>query len=124
MTRKHNFDEVFDTSDPLWQKVLEIIEKNQKYPKKIVKNRNLHHIWPRSFSKKQNEPADNDKDNLISLSVGDHYLIHFYYYKLARKGYRQSMSLAFLNMAKKALKYTSKETAESIAKDIDDNGGI
>lgn len=114
---EHDFSLVFETENPLWQRVLSIFEKNEKYEKKIVKNRNLHHKWPRSFSKMLGENVDNDKDNLISLSLADHFLIHYYYYLLAKKGFRQRMATAFTFMAKKSLKYITPETAESIAKD-------
>lgn len=117
---QHNFDEVFDTSSPYWQRVLDIFDKNEKYEKKIVSGRNLHHKFPRSFSKKLGEEVDNDKDNLISLSLADHFLVHYYYYKLAKKGYRQSMATAFTFMAKKSIKYMSPDTAEMIAKDYEE----
>ena len=114
---EHDFSLVFETENPLWQRVLSIFEKNEKYDKKIVKNRNLHHKWPRSFSKMLGEKVDNDKDNLISLSLADHFLIHYYYYLLAKKGFRQRMATAFTFMAKKSLKYITPETAEAMAKD-------
>lgn len=116
----HDFSTVFDTDNPLWQRVLEIYAANEKYDKKIVSGRNLHHKFPRSFSKKLCEPIDNDKDNLISLSLADHFLVHYYYYKLAKKGYRQSMATAFTFMAKKSIKYMSPDTAEMIAKDYEE----
>ena len=114
---EHDFSLVFETENPLWQRVLTIFEKNEKYEKKVVKNRNLHHKWPRSFSKMLGENVDNDKDNLISLSLADHFLVHYYYYLLAKKGFRQRMAVAFTFMAKKSLKYITPETAESIAED-------
>ena len=113
----HDYSLVFDTDNPLWQKVLEIYELNEKYPKKVVSKRNLHHKFPRSFSKKLGEQVDNDKDNLVSLSLSDHFLVHYYYYKLAKKGFRQSMATAFILMARKGIKYMTPETAESMAKD-------
>ena len=116
----HDFSLVFDTESPYWQKVLEIFKNNEKYEKKIVSNRNLHHKFPRSFSKKLGEPVDNDKDNLISLSLADHFLVHYYYYLLAKKGYRQSMATAFTFMGRKSLKYITPETAESIAQDYEE----
>lgn len=116
----HDFSLVFDTESPYWQKVLDIFNKNEKYEKKVVSNRNLHHKFPRSFSKKLGEPVDNDKDNLISLSLADHFLVHYYYYLLARKGYRQAMATAFIFMARKSVKYITPETAEAIAKDFDE----
>lgn len=116
----HDFSIVFDTDNHLWQRVLEIFAKNEKFEKKIVKNRNLHHKFPRSFSKALGEEVDNDKDNLISLSLADHFLVHYYYYLLAKKGYRSSMALAFRLMGRKAMKYISPETAEAIAKDYEE----
>lgn len=116
----HDYSLVFDTESPYWQKVLDIFEKNEKYEKKVVSNRNLHHKFPRSFSKKLGEEVDNDKDNLISLTISDHFLVHYYYYLLAKKGYRQAMALAFSFMAKKCLKYITPETAESMAKDYEE----
>ena len=117
---KHDFSEVFETDNELWQRVLEIFERNENYDKKVVSNRNLHHKYPRSFSKRKGEPVDNDKDNLISLSLADHFLVHYYYYLLAKKGYRQAMATAFTFMAKKGLKYLTPETAEAMAKDYEE----
>lgn len=116
----HDFSLVFDTESPYWQKVLDIFNRNEKYEKKIVSNRNLHHKFPRSFSKKLGETVDNDKDNLISLSLADHFLVHYYYYLLAKKGYRQSMATAFTYMARKSIKYITPETAEYIAQDYEE----
>ena len=117
---QHDFSQVFDTDSPYWQKVLDIFAKNEKYEKKIVSNRNLHHKYPRSFSKKLGQPIDNDKDNLISLSLADHFLVHYYYYLLAKKGFRQSMATAFTFMAKKGLKFITPNTAEAMAKDYEE----
>lgn len=114
---EHDFSIVFETDNPYWQRVLDIFAKNEKYEKKVVSNRNLHHKFPRSFSKLLGESVDNDKDNLISLSLADHFLVHYYYYLLAKKGYRQSMATAFRLMARKGLKYLTPGTAEAMAKD-------
>lgn len=117
---EHDFSIAFETDNPYWQRVLDIFAKNEKYEKKVVSNRNLHHKFPRSFSKMLGEPVDNDKDNLISLSLTEHFLVHYYYYMLAKKGYRSSMALAFRLMGRKAMKYISPETAEAIAKDYEE----
>ena len=114
---QHDFSLVFETDNEYWQRVLDIFAKSESYPKKVVSKRNLHHKFPRSFSKLLKEPVDNDKDNLISLSLADHFLVHYYYYLLAKKGFRQSMATAFTFMAKKCLKYVTPETAEAMAKD-------
>jgi hypothetical protein len=115
----HDYSIVFETNNEYWNKVLKIFKENESYPKKRVSNRNLHHKFPRSFSKMLNEPVDNDKDNLISLSIADHFLVHYYYYLLAKKGYRQRMATAFTFMAKKAIKYITPETAEKMAADYE-----
>ena len=117
---EHDFSLVFETDNEYWKRVMDIFERNEQYPKKIVKGRNLHHKFPKSFSKKLGEEVDNDKDNLISLSLADHFLVHYYYYKLAKKGYRQSMATAFTFMAKRSIKYMSPYTAEMIAKDYEE----
>lgn len=114
---KHDYSLVFDTDNVYWQRVLDIFAKNEKYPKKRVSDRNLHHKFPRSFSKMLGEPVDNEPDNLISLSLADHFLVHYYYYLLAKKGFRQRMATAFTFMAKKGLKFMTPETAEQMAED-------
>lgn len=116
---EHDFNKVFDVESDYWKKVVEIFEANEHFPKKVVENRNLHHKYPRSFSKKHKEPIDNDDDNLISLSISDHFLVHYYYWKCARKGYRTSMAFAFRLMAKKAFTIISDETVLSLARDLD-----
>lgn len=113
----HNYSLVFDTENPYWQRVLEIFKNNEHYEKKKVSGRNLHHKFPKSFSRILNEDEDNDKDNLISLSLADHFLVHYYYYLLAKKGFKQTMATAFTFMARTSVKFISPETAEEIAKD-------
>lgn len=114
---EHNWDEYFDTSSEYWGKVQRLYNENEHFPKKVVKGRNLHHKFPKSFSKKDKVEIDNDADNLISLSLSDHFLVHYYLWKCSRKGYRQSMALAFQFMRKKAIKYASDETIEELARD-------
>lgn len=116
----HDFSIVFDTENELWQRVLDIYSKNANYEKKVVNNRNLHHKFPKSFSKALGEEVDNDEDNLISLSLAEHFLVHYYYYKLAKKGFRKSMSLAFRLMARNGIKHITPATAEAIAKDYEE----
>lgn len=112
---EHEFSLVFDTELPEYKKLMDLYERNEKFPKKIVSNRNLHHKWARSFSKKFNEPVDNDKDNLISLTPSDHFLAHYYMYKCALKGFRQPMATAYNLMSRKMLKYADTEVIERLA---------
>ena len=117
---QHDFSIVFDTENEYWQRVLDIFAANESYPKKKTKGRELHHKFPRSFSKKLDEEIDNRDENLISLSPADHFLVHYYYYLLANKGFRQPMALAFRMMARKSIKYITPDTAEKMANDYEE----
>lgn len=116
----HDFSIVFDTENPLWQRVLDIFADNDSYPKKKVKGRELHHKFPRSFSKKLGEDVDNSAENLISLTPSDHFRVHYYYYLLANKGYRQPMALAFQLMLRAPSKQISPATMEEMAVDYEE----
>ena len=58
----HNWENYFDISSEYWKKVEKIYEENESFPKKVVKERNLHHKFPRSFSKKEGVDVDNDEE--------------------------------------------------------------
>ena len=117
---EHNWENYFDISSEYWKKVEKIYEENESFPKKVVKDRNLHHKFPRSFSKKDGVDIDNDEDNLVSLSLADHFRVHYYLWKSAKKGYRSMMAMAFTLMRKKAVVYATDETIEHIAKDYEE----
>ena len=116
----HNWENYFDTSSEYWKKVEKIYEDSESFPKKVVKERNLHHKFPRSFSKKDGVDVDNDEDNLVSLSLADHFRVHYYLWKSAKKGYRGMMARAFTLMRKKAVVYATDETIEQIARDYEE----
>lgn len=115
----HEWSKYFDISSDYWKKVEKIYDENENYPKKVVKDRNLHHKFPRSFSKKDGVEIDNDENNLVSLSLSNHFLVHYYLWKCSKKGYRNLMALAFSFMRKKMVKYASEETIEQLAKDYE-----
>lgn len=116
----HNWENYFDTCSEYWLKVEKIYEENESFPKKVVKERNLHHKFPRSFSKKDGVDIDNDEENLVSLSLADHFRVHYYLWKSAKKGYRSMMARAFTLMRKKAVVYATDETIEQIARDYEE----
>ena len=115
----HNWENYFDTSSEYWLKVEKIYEENESFPKKVVKERNLHHKFPRSFSKKDGADIDNDVDNLVSLSLADHFRVHYYLWKCSKKGYRAMMAKAFVFMRKKVVIYASDDTIEKLARDYE-----
>ena len=114
---QHEWDKYFDTDTEYWRKVQKIYQENEKYPKKIVSGRNLHHKFMRSFSKLEKTPIDNDYDNLVSLDFGSHFLVHYYLWKCAKKGYRSRCACAFTYMRKKMTKYIDDDTVEMMALD-------
>ena len=115
----HKWENYFDIESEYWKKIQKIYEENESFPKKVVKERNLHHKFPRSFSKKDGAGVDNDDDNLVSLSLADHFRVHYYLWKSAKKGYRGLMAKAFVFMRKKAVVYATDETIEQIALDYE-----
>lgn len=117
---QHDYSIVFDTENECWQRVLDIYAANESYPKKKTTGRELHHKFPRSFSKKLGEEIDNSDENLISLSPADHFRVHYYYYLLANKGFRQPMALAFQLMVRAPSKQISPATMEEMAIDYEE----
>ena len=116
----HDFSKVFDTDNPEWLKVLEIFERNECFDKKKTPGRALHHKFPRSFSKLLNEDVDNDLDNIVSLPLEDHFMIHYYYYRLSKGQYKGRMALAFaymMNCNFEELNLLSPDIAEQLAKE-------
>lgn len=114
---QHDWNKYFDTETDYWKKIQKIYQENEEYPKEVVSGRNLHHKFLRSFSKKEKEPIDNDLDNLVSLDLADHYLVHYYIWKCTRKGWRTFTARAFTMMNKTAQKYITDETVELLAQE-------
>lgn len=118
---EHNWDLYFDTNSEYWKEIQKIYEENGHYPKIVVKNRNLHHKFMRSFSRLEGVPIDNDKDNLVSLSLPDHLRVHFYLYKCTKVGFRNRTAAPVRFMIKKALSHITDATIEQIIEDWDDS---
>ena len=116
---EHNWDLYFDTSSEYWGKLQKIYKDNDSYPKVVTKGRNLHHKFMRSFSRLEGTPIDNDKGNLVSLSLPDHLRVHFYLYKCTKVGFRNRTAAPVRFMLKKALSYVTEETIERIIEDWD-----
>ena len=114
---QHDWERYFDTESEYWKKVQKIYKENDNYPKVVVSGRNLHHKFLRSFSKLEGTEIDNDKENLVSLSEGDHFLVHYYLWKCTKTGYKNRTGLPVRFMYKKASKYLTDEIAELIAKE-------
>lgn len=120
----HDYSQVFDTNLPEWGEIQNIFKANEHYPKKKTKHRILHHKFPRAFSRLLGVAIDNDEDNLISLPIDKHFMVHFYYYRIAKSQFKPRMALAFsymMNISFDELSNISKETAEILSKDYAKN---
>ena len=116
---EHNWGAYFDTESEYWSKLQKIYKENDDFPKVVVSDRNLHHKFMRSFSKLEGTPVDNDKDNLVSLSLPDHLRVHFYLWKCTKTGFRNRTAAPVRFMLKKALSHVTEKTIEQIIEDWD-----
>ena len=114
---QHNWDKYFDTESEYWEKIQKIYEENDNYPKVVVTGRNLHHKFLRSFSRLEEAEIDNDDENLVSLDLADHYLVHYYLWKCTKKGFRNRTALAFRMMNKTMQKYVTDDIVEMLAQE-------
>lgn len=117
---EHNWEKYFDTTSEYWGKLQALYAANEHYPKKVVKDRNLHHKFLRSFSKAEGIEVDNDIDNLVSLGLGDHFLAHWLLWKCSKTGWKRYTSRACHFMFKKSIKYLTYEAAAIIAEEWND----
>lgn len=118
---QHDWNKYFDTNTIYWQKIQKIYDENDDFPKVIVSGRNLHHKFMRSFSRLEGTKVDNDKENLVSLSLPDHLRVHFYLWKCTKTGFKNRTSPPVRFMLKKALGKITEETIESIISDWDED---
>lgn len=109
---EHNYSQVFNTDYPEWQEILDIFKKNEHIDKKKTPGRVLHHKFPRAFSKLLNEEIDNTPNNLVSLSIDEHFIVHYYYYKLAKGIFKSRMALALAYMMESSFNELSKISPE------------
>ena len=114
---EHNWDKYFDTTSEYWVKLQELYKLNEHYPKKKTRGMELHHKFLRCFSKLEGKAPDNNLDNLVLLSGGDHFLAHYYIWKCTNKGYRRYTCRPITLMYKKGLKYLTDDVAEQLAND-------
>lgn len=98
-----------DENSPFYSKLIELYNKNESYPKKVVAGRNLHHKKLRSWSKRDKEEIDNSDENLVSLSAADHILAHYYIWKCAVTPYKASAANSWFFMSKTLVRYGINE---------------
>lgn len=101
---KKKNSEIYDTESPFYKMLMDLYDKNDKYPKKVITGRNLHHKYLRAWSRMDKEEIDNSDENLVSLTNVDHIRAHFYLYKCTKKPYHRAAAKAFYFMRKNLFK--------------------
>lgn len=114
---EHNWEEALDTTSYEYEQLMNLYSANEDFPKVQLANRNLHHKWLRSWSKKLGEPVDNDLDNLVSLSKGDHLLAHYLLWKCSKKGYAVYTAQAFTYMYRTAKRFVGIDSVFAVVED-------
>ncbi len=90
---------------------------------KIERGYNIHHIIPRSYFKKIKLPVYNDDENLVKLTLSEHFMVHYHAWKCSTF-IRKEMSSAFhlmLGRSLQNLKNAPTLTVEQIASLLIDN---
>ena len=78
------FEDFLDTTSEYFEKMNNIIS-SKPYSNKTKKGYNLHHTIPRSISRYFGEkPQD---DNMVLLSISEHFLVHYYMDKCRKDGF-------------------------------------
>ena len=78
-----NINDFIYTEGEEYEDLMNIFQtaKNREY----INNKHKHHIVPRHCFNKYNIDIDNSSENLIYLSIGEHCLVHYYYYILGKE---------------------------------------
>lgn len=91
---------ICDVTSVQYTNMIAIINNNSNVKKVITVGRNLHHIIPRFYFKKNKLEVINDEWNLVSLSLGDHFLVHYYLWQCCKTEYKGKASLPVMFIIK------------------------
>lgn len=86
--------ELFDYESCYFEKMMDLVFEDYSLSREIVHNRNVHHIVPKYFFKKKKIQINNKEVNLVSISIEKHFLVHYYGYLCANKGFSASAGYA------------------------------
>lgn len=77
LTSNTLLEKYLDTNCEAYRQYVQLINENKDATLKPTKERQVHHIIPRSFFKRDKLEVDNSKENKVSLRIKDHYIAHF-----------------------------------------------
>ena len=109
--------DVFDTAEENFKKMLDIINnpnpENKKYTEK-------HHIIPRFVYRDRGVGVDNSPNNLVELSLKNHFLVHYYASKSSKPEYKYKFAVTVTKMLGKIYKKFSEEELDQIASQVEE----
>lgn len=108
-------NELFDVSNPNYDKMINILNNpnplNEEYTE-------MHHIIPRFFYKLKNMNIDNSDNNLVQMSIKNHFLVHYYGAKCANDKYRSRLWFSVIRTLGNFKKIGWEEQIDNIADKI------
>ena len=111
---ENQLDAIFDTSSDAFKKMMAIIS-TAKECKLDPEGNHRHHIVPRSYFNKFGKEVDNSENNLVTLTPAEHFIVHYYAWKAARKVMKTSMAYAFRLMYRLAGKTIEEQHLVAIS---------
>lgn len=85
LTSNTLLEKYLDTNCEAYRQYVQLINENKDATLKPTKERQVHHIIPRSFFKRDKLEVDNSKENKVSLRIKDHYIAHFLLWRCVKK---------------------------------------
>ena len=105
---------IFNTDSEEFKRMMAVINSARK-AKLPHEGNHAHHIIPRSYYKKYGKEVDNSEKNLVVLTPAEHFIVHYYAWKCAKKVMKSSMAYAFRLMYALAGKSVSEQNVAVFA---------
>ena len=118
-------DKCFNKNHSSYTEMFNIINNARSENRGLKPERgyNIHHIIPRSYFKKMKLPVYDDDENLVKLTLSEHFMVHYHAWKCSTY-IRREMASAFHLMLGRSLQNLENApalTVEQIASSLVDN---
>lgn len=109
---KIDVSSVFDTDEESFGKMMDIIHNPNPFNKEYTEK---HHIIPRFVFRNKGLDIDNSPDNIVELSLKNHFLVHYYASKCCKNEYKYRFAVAVTKMLGHIYDNFSEDELEKIA---------
>ena len=109
---KMSVSSVFDTDEESFRKMMNIIHNPNPFNKEYTEK---HHIIPRFVFRDNGLEVDNSADNMVELSLKNHFIVHYYASKCCKEKYRYKFAVIVTKMLGNIYKKFSEEELDQIA---------